>query len=125
MTIDEEKSRHEEAVALARRGAAVKVALSRLQNVMATLNEVTQTDVAAVLRALRGPDSENYRLKQASTMRIRQAAFGKLGWIFGDIDEGRVKEFEIERALSGGHLEHHFLTAARRAAELLGVYDAD
>lgn len=71
--------------------------------------------LAAVLRALRGPDNENHVLKERTTAHVRHAAFPRHGTRLGSTYAGLV----IKRGHPGA--DQHFLSSVRKAAEVLGI----
>lgn len=81
------------------------------------------TEIAHVLRAMRGPDNENGNWKQVTTVPIRYTAFGDVGGVFGNCwyeKWGTESQNAIAEALGSGQLKH-FGYAIRRAARALGL----
>lgn len=91
------------------------------------LCELGARDLADVLSAIRGPDSENDGLKSVTTMVIRTAAFPKTaaestgwnqdytGWMFAMPEDVYQNPIFTE---DSWHFRHH----AELAAKALGIY---
>lgn len=94
----------------------VREALKEIAKILARSREPNQ--VAIVLRAMRGPDNEDYVAKSAGTMPIRLEAFGEeTAGMFGEVSNSRYGPDRVETCELV-----HWRVATHHAAELLGLY---
>jgi hypothetical protein len=91
--------------------------LTTLRQQFRTSNGETKEQIWHILTALRGPDDENYDLKNATTGLIRKAVFGNIELTLAIVSKKDYTHYVDRRLSSSGHFASH----AAAAFEALGL----